>query len=601
MDFLRNIAEGKSTTEALHLVDRSPNTLRYWERSDKRFCEQYKTHMAARKTANGKERLPFREFRRKYLRSETFAHQQNMIDAIEGRTPTWLHPAMKFEKRDPQHVLINVPPDHAKSMTLTIDWVTYCLMMDPNERIVICSKTAELARQFLWAIKQRLTNDSYADLIRDFAPADGFDGEDAIWQSNMIYFPSSIRDPEQKDPTVQCVGIGGRLYGQRTTKLIVDDAVLLSNAHQYENQIRWLQQEVVTRIGDTGQLIVVGTRVDVVDMYRELRNEDRYDGTGSPWTYLGMPAVLEFADKPEDWVTLWPRSDRPWVSSGASPDEHGLYPRWDGVRLHRRRSLLDPKTWAMVYQQADVASTSIFDPRMVRECVNGNRTVGQLVTGNKYHRGGLGMEGMYIVCGMDPAMVGDTATIAYGVDMRTLKRYVLDAHRMRAPSPAAIQELIFTWTEKYRPQCWIIEKNAFQLYLTRDERIRGFLASRGIAMREHYTSGRGKIDPDFGVASVSPLFNEHMIELPSSHNCEGAKALVEQLITWQPGVKGKDLVQDLPMALWFCELAAREAIDQRSMRASSHGANKYIPRYRRGQQNVVNLDEVLREREYRIA
>src|SRR5690606_41437343 len=68
----------------------------------------------------------------------------------------------------------------------------------------------------------------------------------------------------------------------------------------------------------------------------------------------------------------------------------------------------------------------------------------------------------------------------------------------------------------------------FQLFLTRDEQIRQFLANRGVSLVEHYSSNN-KLDPDFGVASLAPLFSERMIELPSSHNCEGVKALVEQL------------------------------------------------------------------------
>jgi hypothetical protein len=594
------IRGGKTVDWAMSSVGRHPRTYEAWRKNDPAFRDMIDLVRAKRTNGVDMPRLDFQEFRQEYLGSRTFDHQLNMIDVVEGRAPRWLHPSMTYERRSDQHVLINVPPDHAKTVTLTIDYVTYLICTNPNERIVLVSKTQELAKQMLWAVKQRLTHHKYSRLQQDFGPAEGFDSEDAIWQADRIYFPSSIRDPEEKDPTVQCVGIGGQIYGVRSTKIFLDDAVLLSNAHQHESQRRWLTQEVITRLGDTGQLIVVGTRVDPIDLYSELRNPDNYpDEVDPPWTYLGMPAVLEFADSSFDWVTLWPRSDQRWPNSKDEPDKDGLYPRWSGPKLVKRRSLLDPKIWSMVYMQQSVSSSAIFDPKDIRACINGNRTIGPMNAANEYHRDN-GMQGLYVVCSMDPAMAGETATIAYAVDPQNLKRYVLEANRMRAPSPQAIRDIITQWTDKYMPSTWVVEKNAFQLFLTRDEHIRQYLANRGVAMVEHY-SGNNKLDPDFGVASLAPLFSERMIELPSAHNSEGTKALVEQLITWRPGAKGKDLVQDLPMALWFAEIKAREVVAQRTARANAHANSKYVPRYRRGHQAVVRIEDYLAQTDVSLA
>ena len=60
-----------------------------------------------------------------------------------------------------------------------------------------------------------------------------------------------------------------------------------------------------------GQLLVVGTRVAPVDLYRELRNPEHYTDAKIPWTYLAMPAVLGYGDDPSDWETLWPKCDLP--------------------------------------------------------------------------------------------------------------------------------------------------------------------------------------------------------------------------------------------------------------------------------------------------
>jgi hypothetical protein len=407
----------------------------------------------------------------------------------------------------------------------------------------------------------------------------------------MVYLGSALRDSSEKDPTLQALGVKGRIYGNRADLILIDDSVVLSNANEYESQIRWLQQEVITRIGPGGRIVISGTRVDPVDLYREIRDPNRYPDGVSPWTYLAQPAVLEFDDDPKKWKTLWPRSDRPWTGTTDEADADGLYPRWDGPHLAHRRKMLDAKTWSMVYQQMDVSEDAIFSAEDVRACVNGRRNHGLIVGDNKYHERPMGMADLYVICSMDPAMAGETATIAYAVDIKTGKRFVLDAHRMAAPRPSEIKNLIMAWTEKYNPQCWVIEKNAFQLYLTRDEEIRTFLANRGCSMLEHYT-GTNKIDPDFGVASIAPLFTERVISLPSSHNAEGVKALVEQLVTWRPGVKGSKLVQDLPMALWFAELRARAVLDQALGRSWSHMDSKFVPRYRTAKQLVVRVGEL---------
>lgn len=589
------IRQGHTVSDSMNTVGRSVKAYEQWKNSDELFSKQVAIIRAMRKgvrcEGRGEKSDSFADFRKEYLGMETFLHQQQWIDIIEGRAPDGLHPSQTFEQGDPHYVLINTAPEHSKTMTLSIDYVTYRICKDPSIRVLLVSKTQEMAKQFLYAIKQRLTHPKYAKLQINFAPADGFKGNSSVWQSNMVYLGEDMRDGGEKDPTINAIGLGGQIYGARADLIICDDCVVLSNANQYENQIRWLQQEVVTRLGPGGKLIVAGTRVDPVDLYRELRNPDRYADGRSPWTYLAQPAVLEYAEDPNDWVTLWPKSNVPWAGTDDMPDVDGLYPRWDGTRLSTRRKLIDPKTWAMVYMQAETSDVSVFDAKAIRSCVNGMRYCG-LITDSSTHRRPEGMQGLYVICSMDPAMAGDTATIVYAIDVKTQKRFVLDANRMTAPSPKAIRDIIKLWTDKYKPMCWVIEKNAFQLFLTRDSEIREYLANRGVSMLEHYT-GSQKQDPDFGVASLAPLFTEEIISLPSSHNSEGIKALIEQLITWQPGKSGKELKMDFPMSLWFAETKAREVVHSAVTKSTNHRASKYMPRYRKESQMCVNLDEFM--------
>jgi len=589
------IADGVKIEDACRAVGKSVKSYEYYRVSDPQFKEAVDLSRVIQKRkgviSEDDANISFEDFRAKYLNSQTFPHQRNITSLLEEGEPAWLHGNMTYEPGFKNYVLVNMPPEHAKSMTVSIDYVTYRIVTNPNVRIKLVSKTQAMAKEFLYAIKQRLTSPQWAELQRRYAPAEGFKATAEKWTQDAIYLE---RDSGEKDPTVQALGIGGQIYGARADLIILDDCVTLANAGEYEKQIRWIQQEVLTRVGPTGKILVVGTRVDPMDLYREMRNPERYPDNKSPWTYLAMPAVLEFDDDPEKWITLWPKSDRPWDTDETPADEDGLYPRWSGPHLRRRRGLIDPKTWAMVYQQQDVESTAIFAPDCVRGSVSGMRAIGPLIPGAPGHPDNLNSQ--YIVASMDPAMSGDTFSVIMSGDRTTGKRYLLEASRMPAPTPQQIRDLIFHWTEKYQPKVWVIEKNAFQLFLTQDEKINQFLASRGIRLVQHYT-GANKMDAEFGVASMAPLFGSvdsqgkhqknNLLELPRADN-EHIKALIEQLITWSAGTKNK---QDGPMALWFAETQMRDYINQVGAYGGTFVKNPFATRNQLASRKVINLEE----------
>jgi len=602
---LSAVAEGMTIEQACISAGKSMKTYEYYRRTDKIFCDKVdrtRLGLKDKSFASGDVHdISFAEFRQRFLHSKTFPHQQNLIDVIEGREPSWLHPSMKYEPGlASNRILINIPPNHAKSMTVTVDYVTWQVARNPNFRVLIVSQTQQLAADFLYAIKNRLTHPMYQELQQAYAAGVGFNSKSASWQATRVTFGDELRESAEKDPNIEAVGIGGQIYGKRADMIIVDDAVTLKNANEFEKQIRWLTQDVRSRLNPTGKLIIIGTRVSAVDLYRELRNEDRYPGGQVPWKYLAMPALLSTDNDPDKWETLWPASDLPFdgqTESDLTPE--GLYPRWNGRNLYNERQAMDASTWALVYQQQDISDDAIFDPVCVRGSIDGMRKAGRLVPGHPGHPRDL--SGFSIICGLDPAMVGDTAVVCYAIDRTSHKRYIVDAIKITRPTPAAIRQLIFDWTALYQPSEWIVEKNAFQSFLTQDEGIRQNLASRGVLLREHHT-GTNKWDSGFGVASMSTLFGtkqfdgkhhrDNLIHLPSDQT-ENVKALIEQLITWSPTTKGKT---DMVMALWFCEIRAREMLNQ-GMHKTHHLKNPFLSRYEVGKRTVINIDELLAEKD----
>lgn len=581
---LEFVRQGVPLQDALARAERKQDVMKEW-RKDASFMRALDSAKAEGEkvlsiaTGDSKFKIGFEQFSQEFLDSPIFDHHRSWIDVLEGREPSWLHPSMVYEPASKKRLLINVPPEHAKSTVITVNYCVYRIAMDPNVKITIVSKTQERAKEYLYSIKQRLSHERWAKLQAVYGSASGWKEDADTWKADRIYLS---RDSTEKDPTVQALGIGGQITGARSNLIILDDVVTTSNAHEWEKQLLWLQRDVVTRLGDNGKLLIVGTRIASNDLYREIRNAEHWTGGKTPFTYFSMPAVLEYDDDPRKWVTLWAKSHIPWEGSDDDvvPDENGLYPKWDGEALFRRRSEVSPSAWALVYQQQDVQEDSIFSPACVQGSVNRMRKRGVLKPGTPGHP----KEGsFYTIMGLDPAMSGNTAAVIMTVDRNTRMRYVLDVENMKEPSPQKIQQLIESWVTKYNPQELRIEINAHQKAYALDDDLRSYLASHGVRFSSQFT-GKNKWDTSFGVAAMSGLFgtmrsgnhqNDNLIEIPSQDSSEGIKALIQQLITWKPDTKAPT---DCVMALWFCELRAREIVTNGRINQSYYNNRWATPR-----------------------
>ena len=596
---LQQLSQGSTITAAMAAVNRNEVTFRQWTMKDTEFKDR-----ADKARLEGKgvkadlkdlKDISFEEFSEQFLDTKLFDHHRDWIDLIEGREPRWLHPSMVYEPGAANRTLINVPPEHAKSTVITINYVTYRLATDPNVRIIVVSKTQGMARKFLSAIKTRLSHPNWIKLQTAFGPNGGYKADSQTWSADMIYLGTG-RDSGEKDPTVQALGFGSQIYGARADLIILDDVVMNSNAHEWEKQIEWLQKEVITRLGRHGKLLIVGTRVAPVDLYKMIRDGQQWTGGKSPFTYFAQPAVLEFDEKPKNWKTLWPWTDRPEGEKDEA-NEQGLYPKWDGPSLFTRRSEVAPSVWAMVYQQEDVTEDAIFSPAAVAGCVNGMRKRGVLKPGAPGHPQRL--EGAYTVIGLDPAMTGNTAAVVATYNRADAMIYILDAVNMTDPTPAKIRDLIEDWVQKYKPQELRIEINAHQKAYALDDDLRNWLSMYGCQLNSHFT-GKNKWDTSFGVASMASLFgsirdgrfqDNNIIELPSNEGSEGLKALVQQLITWKPETRNPT---DCVMALWFAIIRIREMMQQGSQQ-TRWMSNRWATRAQKERRMAINLDEAIAE------
>jgi hypothetical protein len=196
-------------------------------------------------------------------------------------------------------------------------------------------------------------------------------------------------------------------------------------------------------------------------------------------------------------------------------------------------------------------------------------------------------------------MAGNAAFVAITYNRTDGKIYVLECLNMPDPTPQKIRQAIEDFTLRYRPQEFRVEINAHQKAYSLDEELRTWLSSHGVRLNSHFT-GKNKWDTNFGVASMSTLFGttregkfqkNNIIELPSTENSEGMKALVQQLITWKPDTRGKT---DTVMALWFAVIRAREFMQQNS-NISRYASNRWATRAQQHKRTSINLDEAATE------
>ena len=579
---LELLAQGATVIDAMKAVGRNDTTFRQWSMADPDFKDKADKARLAGKgikadLANLKD-ISFEDFSEQFLETKLFDHHKTWVDLVEGKEPRFIHPSMTYEQAATNRILINVPPEHAKSTVLTINYVTYRLSIDPNVRIIIVSKTQGMARKFLSAIKTRLSHPNWTKMQVSFGPNGGYKADSPTWSADMIYLGAG-RDSGEKDPTVQALGFGSQIYGARADLIILDDVVMNANAHEWEKQIEWLQKEVITRLGRHGKLLIVGTRVAPIDLYKMIRDPDQWTGGKTPFTYMAMPAVLEFDEDPKNWKTLWPWTDRA-EGEQDEPNEQGLYPKWDGPSLFTRRSEVAPSVWAMVYQQEDVQFDSIFSPTIVAGCVNGMRKRGPLKSETPGHP--KNVDSLYTIIGFDPAVTGRSAFVAVSYNRADGRIYVLDCVNMVDPTPQKENALIKEWVEKFKPQEFRVEINAHQKYYAMDSELRDYLASYGCQLNSHFT-GKNKWDVGFGVASMASLFgtvhdgrfqDNNILELPSNEGSEGLKSLVQQLIIWKPDTKNPT---DCVMALWFAIIRCRELM-QKSSKVGNYQNNRWATR-----------------------
>lgn len=465
----------------------------------------------------------------------------------------------KVHDPDIKRLLITVPPYHAKTTLVTIRDTVERICVDPNYTRIIVSRSLDFARTILHSISEMLTNrevyeGSPRNAIDDWGPFRDATGN-SVWNSQSIYVAG--RTSAEKDPTVTVLGIGNQIYGRRAMDIVFDDVATVSNSsnpEQVAKQLEWTQKEALTRIGDFGKAMWVGTRVTGFDMYGHLQKLSGYE-------VLRYPVILDEVEE----RTLWP--------------EHFTY-----ANALTRRDEMGVKDFALVYMNHEMPGVGAsFTTDNVEPCLDEGRNVGQF---DPHWR---------IVAGLDLAGGGPgggvTSAMVIGVDLRSGRRYIIENVAVQGMKAPELKEMMLGLSEQYPIFEWRVEKNATQSQIVQyNLEITRPLAQRGIRITPHVT-GANKWDPQFGVESLAPQFTAELWSIPwgSAPSRARMQPLLEELYTFPIGAKS-----DRVMSLWFAELAARDLMQRANLPLFDSQTERWPNRVKRNRFTVDFNDRQIR-------
>lgn len=459
----------------------------------------------------------FREFNARYFSNEVCPDC-----GVHHDTPGFHGEMMDLlEDNSKRLKLVNLAPYHAKSTTATMKSTLYEIVRDPSSRTAIISRAGDLAEAFLYQIKQHLEDpDLYegaaGNLIEEWGPFHN----PGYWSQNQIYIAG--RSGAQKDPTVSTYGFGKQIYGRRFDRMIFDDVADLENQNTPESiakMYKKIWQEYSNRVGKSGQLIWVGTRVASGDIYSML---DDVEGMN----VLRFPCILD----EEDQSTLWP--------------DHFPY----SAAVSQRNAMSEAE-FQLVYQNVDMPGHGAsFTQEALDRSHDNERFIGQY-GGN-----------WALVAGLDPAganaQAGYTALVLLGVDLETGKRHLIDLVNVKQMKAPQVIAQVLEWADRYPLRELRVEVNGLQAQLYQyNTELQAGLTARGVRIAPHITHKGNKWDPQFGVEAMATLYHNQMISTPwaDANSRKKFRELEQQLLQFPMAS-----VSDLVMAMWFAEIGCRE-------------------------------------------
>ncbi|OGS32969.1 MAG: hypothetical protein A2218_10305 [Elusimicrobia bacterium RIFOXYA2_FULL_53_38] len=198
-------------------------------------------------------------------------------------------------------ILLLAPVGHFKTSACTITYPLFRLTEENNKRILLVNEVLDNAKGFLREIKGHITqNERFRDLYGHW------DLTADTWTEDRIQIP---RTEIKKEPSIAVASVLGTVVSQHPDLVIIDDPCSNRNTQtpsQRQKVITWFQKDLLPRLDDGGQIIVVMTRWHTEDIAGFIKNTPGF----SNWKIIDLAA--EHVDESGKQQILFPEKFSPY-------------------------------------------------------------------------------------------------------------------------------------------------------------------------------------------------------------------------------------------------------------------------------------------------
>ena len=491
-----------------------------------------------------------------YCKMRRAPHRDRWLDLFETASKTAKENGTKGK------LLILAPRDHGKT-EVAITYATRALCLDRDIRILWISESQGQAEKRMRRIVSLLES---GKIVQDWTlePQSGakpFKNDKSKWTNNLLYL---LRERDSVDASLECIGAGGSVTGGHFDLIICDDIQDDRNTHTagVRSKTReWWRGTVSPMLSRGGCILVIGTRKHHDDLFSHLINDPTY-------RVIHDKAIVE---QPESYEYV-KKVDETGREIITGVDVKGGVALWEAERpldyLLLEKRTVGSRLFAREFQnQVQDESSAPFKMAWLERA---------LERGSRYSLGQVPPEVNDIVQGWDFSLVTSakgaeerdtdyTVGITWGRDDNG-NRYLIDIFRKRGMSPTELQGRVKGEYAKYghRIRVVAVEKNAFgELHYL------GLQRSSDLPLKGHITHARNKADVWEGVPSLSVMFENDKVILPSrtDRDRERLEPLIHELFAL-----GKERHDDTVMSLWIAETWLRKSSFQYNV---SFGESEY--------------------------
>ena len=192
---------------------------------------------------------------------------------------------------------------------LTSAFVCWCLLNDPQLKILVVSASKERADAFSTFVK-RLINE--IPILQHLKPKEG-------QRDSVIAFDVGAAKPDHS-PSVKSVGITGQITGSRADILIADDVEVPNNSmtQMMRDKLSEAVKEFDAILKPGGRIIYLGTPQTEMSLYNQLP-ERGYEVRVWPALYPELPQVEKYKGRLAPFITRSLEEDTALVSKPTDP------------------------------------------------------------------------------------------------------------------------------------------------------------------------------------------------------------------------------------------------------------------------------------------